>query len=134
MLAARVQPPMIETEMVDMFMGTLQGSILQHLAGGSSSGFSELVMSGERVENLIKLGKLPGGESSSSNTRKPFANAQKKREGDSNAVTSQRGQGRGYQTQYHQAASVTIPQVNPNDNSKFLHSNRVQDNINQDRG
>ena len=46
MLAARVQPPMIEREMVDMFMGTLQGSILQHLAGGSSSGFSELVMSG----------------------------------------------------------------------------------------
>ena len=71
-LAARVQPPMIEREMVDMFMGTLQGSILQHLAGGSSSGFSDMVISGERVENLMRLGKLPGNEGSSSNIRKPF--------------------------------------------------------------
>ena len=120
--------------MVDMFMGTLQGSILQHLAGGSSSGFSELVMSGERVENLIKLGKLPGGESSSSNTRKPFANAQKKREGDSNAVTSQGGRRRGYQAQYHQTAAVTIPANQPQQQHQNSSQNKLQDSISQDRG
>lgn len=57
-LATRVHPPMSEREMVDLFMGTLQGFYYDRMVGSTSVGFSELVMAGERVEIRLKLGKL----------------------------------------------------------------------------
>ena len=38
-LEARVKPPLLEKELVDMFMGTLQGSYLEKLVGSTSTGF-----------------------------------------------------------------------------------------------
>ena len=57
-VAVMVQPPLIEREMTDMFMGTLQGEFLERMAGCTSSGFSDIVMAGERIENLLKVGKI----------------------------------------------------------------------------
>ena len=42
-----------------MFMGTLSGPFFNHLIGSSSSGFTELILIGERVESGIKSGKIP---------------------------------------------------------------------------
>ena len=39
-LAGRVQPPLNDHEMVDMFMGTLTGPFFNLLIGSSSSGFT----------------------------------------------------------------------------------------------
>ena len=56
-LAGRVQPPLSERELVDMFFGTLSGPFFNHLIGSSSAGFTELILTGERVEVGIKSGK-----------------------------------------------------------------------------
>ena len=63
-LAGRVQPPLNDWEMVDMFMGTLTGSFFNLLIGSSSSGFTEMILTGERIENGIKSGKIPMNSSS----------------------------------------------------------------------
>ena len=57
-LAGRVQPPMSDRELVDMFMGTLKGPFFNHLIRSSSSCFTELILTGERVESGIKIGKI----------------------------------------------------------------------------
>ena len=59
-LAGRVQPPLNDREMVDMFMGTLTGPFFNLLIRSSSSGFTEMVLTGERIESGIKSGKSKG--------------------------------------------------------------------------
>lgn len=72
-LAARFQPPLMERELVDMFMGTLQGPYYTMMIGSTFVGFSDLVMAGERVEARIKSGKIQAVVANSSNSsRKPF--------------------------------------------------------------
>lgn len=43
---------------MDMFMGTLQGPYYATMIGCTSTGFTDLVMAGERVEARIKAGKI----------------------------------------------------------------------------
>src|ERR1043165_6623905 len=57
-LAGRVQPPLSNRELVDMFMGTLTGPFFNHQIGNSSAGFTELILTGERIEAGIKSGKI----------------------------------------------------------------------------
>ena len=71
-LAGRVQPPLTNREMMDMFMGTLTGPFFNLLIGSSSSGFTEMVMTGERIKSGIKSGKIPMATSSNAE-KKPFA-------------------------------------------------------------
>ena len=62
-LAGRVHPPLTDKEMIDIFMGTLTGPFFNHLIGSSSAGFTELILTGERVEVGIKSGKTQGATS-----------------------------------------------------------------------
>ena len=71
-LAGRVQPPLSEMELVDMFLGTLSGPFFNHLIGSSSVGFTELILIGERVEAGIRNGKIQKDSSSSTTVRKLF--------------------------------------------------------------
>ena len=64
-LDERVQPPLNDRELVDMFMGTLTGPFFNPLIGISSSGFTELILTGEQVKNGIKRGKIQMAASSS---------------------------------------------------------------------
>ena len=84
-----MQPPLSERELVDMFLGTLSGSFFNHLIGSSSAGFTELFLTGERVEADIKSGKIQKDASASAAIKKTFP-AKK----EVSAVYSQRGQGR----------------------------------------
>lgn len=59
-LVARVQPPLMEKELVDMFMSILQGPYLDRMIGSASAGFSDLVVAGERIENDLKSGRIQG--------------------------------------------------------------------------
>ena len=70
-LAGRVQPPLSDRELVDMFLGTLSGPLFNHLIGSSSSGFIELILTGERVEAGIRRGKIQK-DTSSSTVKNPF--------------------------------------------------------------
>ena len=70
-LARRVQPTLTNLELVDMFMGTLTGPFFNLLIGNFSSGFTELILTGERVESDIKSGKIQMA-STSNVVKKPF--------------------------------------------------------------
>ncbi|KAI5423544.1 hypothetical protein KIW84_046477 [Lathyrus oleraceus] len=48
-----------------MFMNTLTGPFYSHLLGSSSSGFTELILTGERVESGIRCGKIQAATSAS---------------------------------------------------------------------
>ena len=62
-LAGRVKPPMTDRELVDMFMGTLTGPFYSHLLRSSLLGFTELILTGERVESGIRSGKIQAATS-----------------------------------------------------------------------
>ena len=57
-LAGRVQPPLADRELVDMFLGTLSGPFFNHLIVSSSAGFTDLILTGKRIEAGIKDGSL----------------------------------------------------------------------------
>ncbi|KAK2422365.1 hypothetical protein QL285_032905 [Trifolium repens] len=90
-LAAQVRPPLIETELVDMFTNTLQGAYFERMIGSVSSGFSDLVRIGEKIESGLKNGKIQATIGSQGNTVKPTSSFVKKKEDEANAVTSKRG-------------------------------------------
>ena len=71
-LAGRVQPPLSERELVDMFLGTLSGPFFNHLIGSSSAGFTELILTGKRIEAGIKNGKIQKDTSSFIVVRRSF--------------------------------------------------------------
>ena len=92
--AGRVQRRLTDREMIDIFMGTLTGPSFNHLIGSSSAGFTEIILTGERVEAGIKSGKIQWGASSS--TRKqPFIGKK-----ESNAVYDQKGHNQGNHDQH----------------------------------
>ena len=70
-LAGRMQPSLTDRELVDMFMGTLTGPFFNLLIGSSSSGFTELILTDERVESGIKGRKIPMASTSNA-VKKPF--------------------------------------------------------------
>ncbi|KAI5388827.1 hypothetical protein KIW84_074476 [Lathyrus oleraceus] len=90
-LAARVQPPLVDREMSDLFMGTLQGAYAERMVGCPVTNFSDIVVAGERIESWLKLGKIQG-VASSSGSKKPFGNGQRKKEGDTSAPAQQQQQ------------------------------------------
>ncbi|XP_050910073.1 uncharacterized protein LOC127123946 [Lathyrus oleraceus] len=89
-LAARVHPPLVDRELIDIFMGTLQGQYYERLISSVSTGFYDMVIVGERVEEGLKSGKIQGGSSSQPILKKPF-NGFKRKEGETSAISSQRG-------------------------------------------
>ena len=57
-LVGRVMPPLTDRELIDIFMGTLTGPFFNHLIRSSSAGFTEIILTGERVKADIKSGKI----------------------------------------------------------------------------
>ncbi len=55
---AQVQPPMTEREMVTLFVQTLKYLYYDELIGNSATNFSNIVMSGERIEHEIRTGNI----------------------------------------------------------------------------
>ncbi|XP_050918550.1 uncharacterized protein LOC127135978 [Lathyrus oleraceus] len=106
-LAARVQPPLLERELLDMFMNTLQGPYLDRMIGSTTSGFSDLVINGERIENGLKIGKIQDTTVVASGTKKSHSGFSKKNEGETNATTITKGGDGVYQMPYYPVAVVT---------------------------
>ena len=100
-LAGRVQPPLSDRELVDMFMGTLKGPFFNHLIESSSSSFTELILTGEQVEGGIRSGKIQVA-ASSSDVKKTF-NGKK----ETNVVYGQKGRARNDRNQ--SVGAVLIP-------------------------
>ncbi|CAK8541787.1 unnamed protein product [Lathyrus sativus] len=90
-LVVRVHAPLVNHELIDIFMGTLQGQYYEKLISSVSAGFSDFVIVGERAEEGLKSGKIQGGSSSQSGAKKPF-NGYKKKEGKTNAISAKKKQ------------------------------------------
>ena len=104
-LAGKVQPPLTDRELVDMFLGTLSGPFFNHLIGNSSAGFTDLILTGERIEAGMKSGKIQKGASSSSK-KKPFKK-------EASAVYGPRRQDKPERRQSVNAVVIAKPAVAP---------------------
>lgn len=62
-----------------MFMGNPQGPYLDRMVESTSYGFSDLVLSDERIENMIKMGKIHNAVSTFGLAKKPYVAFRKKR-------------------------------------------------------
>lgn len=60
-MASRVKPLLFDTELVDIFMGTLQGLYYEKMVGSYSSNFVNIVVIGERIKSGLKSGNITSG-------------------------------------------------------------------------
>lgn len=97
-----MQSPLLERELIDMLMGNLQGPYLDMMIGNTFSGFSDLVLAGEIIENMIKMGKIQNSASTSGVAKKPFVPYGKKREGETTATVVVQTRTPTYQVPYQQ--------------------------------
>ncbi|XP_058784596.1 uncharacterized protein LOC131659422 [Vicia villosa] len=106
-LAAKVQPPIAEREMIDMFTSTLSGHY--YMACSASANFFEMVRYGERVETGLKMGKIQLGASSNTPSgKKQTEGYARRKEGNADAIYGRRGSGRN--NSQVNAVMIPVPQ------------------------
>ena len=88
-LAAQVQPLMTDKELNKTFFNTLKAPYYDRMIGNSNTNFSDVVSTGEMIENGVKLGKIEGIKA-----KKPTP---KKREGKTHTISYQ---GKAYNPSY----------------------------------
>ncbi|XP_050897461.1 uncharacterized protein LOC127104315 [Lathyrus oleraceus] len=92
-LASQVEPPLVEKELAELFIDTVQPQFYEKMVGSASLGFSELVAIGARVEYGVRNGKLAVVAGTSNVNPKKFSGGfPRKKEGETNVMTA--GQGR----------------------------------------
>ncbi|XP_047172662.1 uncharacterized protein LOC124840622, partial [Vigna umbellata] len=84
-LAAQVEPPLYDKEMVAMFVSTLQPPFYEHMIGNVSSNFADIIIIGERIEIGLKNGKITAQPNT---PKKSVFNPGKKKEGGVHATSS----------------------------------------------
>ncbi|XP_052881224.1 uncharacterized protein LOC128289417 [Gossypium arboreum] len=62
-VAIQVQPPLLEKETTMLFINTLKAHFITHMLGSATKSFSDIVMTGEMIENALRSGKIESGES-----------------------------------------------------------------------
>lgn len=87
-MASRVRPALSDNELVDIFMGTLQGLYYEKMIGGSSTNFADMVTIGEHVENGLKSGKITDKTAPWATNKRSHEGFAKKKEGEVNIVTT----------------------------------------------
>ncbi|XP_052723845.1 uncharacterized protein LOC128193782 [Vigna angularis] len=87
-LAAQVEPPLYDREVVAMFVNTLQPPFYEHMVGNVSANFADIIIIGERIEIGVKSGKIAYSSPATANYKKPNFNAGKKKEGDVHAASA----------------------------------------------
>ncbi|RDX85813.1 hypothetical protein CR513_32936, partial [Mucuna pruriens] len=97
-LAAQVQPPLAEKEMVSTFIDTLPTPYYEIIVGSVSSNFADLVIIGERIEAGLKRGKFASAMGQASYAKKV---TQEKRKAEANAVIANTTAGYGQAKPLH---------------------------------
>lgn len=85
-MASRVKHALTNSELVDIFMGTLQGFYYEKMVGSSSSNFSDMVIIGERIENRLKTRKFVSIDSQT--VVKKSQSFAKKKDVETNTITT----------------------------------------------
>lgn len=89
-LTVIVHPPLVDNELINLFMSTLQGKYYEKLISSVLSGLSDMVIIGEIIKKGLKNGNIQGSSSIQAGVKIPF-NGCKKKKGETNAISSQRG-------------------------------------------
>lgn len=63
-ISAQVEPPLMKTEIIVLFINTLKTLFYDKLVGSFTKDFADIVISGELIENAVKSGRMEGQESS----------------------------------------------------------------------
>ncbi|XP_017406816.1 uncharacterized protein LOC108319988 [Vigna angularis] len=84
-LAAQVEPPLYDKEMVAMFVSTLQPPFYEHMIGNMTSNFADIIIIGERIEIGLKNGKIT---SQATTPKKSIFNPEKEKEGGVHATST----------------------------------------------
>src|SRR3954468_21602066 len=71
-MACGAQPPPVDEWVVGRFVRPFEGPYYDKMVGSISSGFSDLVVIGERIEDGIKNGKIQWAPSGSYHTKKSY--------------------------------------------------------------
>ncbi|XP_050877446.1 uncharacterized protein LOC127081206 [Lathyrus oleraceus] len=87
-MAFRVRTTLSDNELVDIFMGTLQGMYFEKMISSSSINFADMVTIGEHVESGLKLWKITDTTAQQTTNKRPHRGFAKKKEGEANAVTA----------------------------------------------
>ncbi|KAA3486996.1 hypothetical protein EPI10_030853 [Gossypium australe] len=58
----QVQPPLLEKEMIILFRNTLKAPLINRMLGSATKSFSDIVVSGEIIENAVRSGKIDARE------------------------------------------------------------------------
>jgi hypothetical protein len=56
--AAQANPPLLEKEMINLFVNTFKAPYFEYLMGSSAQHFSDFVTIAERIEQAIRLGRI----------------------------------------------------------------------------
>lgn len=67
-VAIQVQPPLLEKETTILFINTLKAPFINHMLGITTLSFSNIVMSGDMIENTVRSGKIDAGEGAKKST------------------------------------------------------------------
>jgi hypothetical protein len=57
-MAAQVNPPLLEKEMISLFSNTFKAPYFEYLVGSAAQSFSDLVVIAERIEQAIRMGRI----------------------------------------------------------------------------
>lgn len=86
-MASRVRPALSDNELIDIFMGILQGFYYERMVGSSYSNFIDIVTIGERIENRLKSGKITGNATQQTVSKKSRGGFSKKKEWEASVIT-----------------------------------------------
>ncbi|XP_050876821.1 uncharacterized protein LOC127080547 [Lathyrus oleraceus] len=85
-MAFRVRPALSDNELVDIFMGTLQGLYFEKMINSSSKKFVDTVTIREHVESGLKSRKITDTTAQQTANKRPHRGFSKKKEGEANDV------------------------------------------------
>ncbi|XP_050915290.1 uncharacterized protein LOC127130297 [Lathyrus oleraceus] len=117
-IASQVEPPLTDKELADWFVDTVRPEFYERMVGSVTTNFADIVAVGVKVELAMKSGKMSSGSSSTSSkdqAKKTSVNPQRKKEGETHDVSSDRRRNRQYQypPQYAQPQGYPVQYAPP---------------------
>ncbi|XP_052878849.1 uncharacterized protein LOC128285384 [Gossypium arboreum] len=109
-VAIQVQPPLLEKETTILFINTLKAPFITHMLGSATKSFSDIVMTGEMIENAVRSGKIELGESAKKSVPRKRDNEV------NNTSTFNKGQSKSFTV--NQPKMVTTNQQSPESNAR----------------
>ncbi|XP_050887174.1 uncharacterized protein LOC127092358 [Lathyrus oleraceus] len=84
-LATRVEPPLLDKELMELFRDTLQSPYFERMISSAASEFANLVTIGEHIESALKSGRIQDASSNQASETESLSDSQKEEDDEINA-------------------------------------------------